>query len=104
MEHIVQFGISIDDNRIQEAIEKNAYQSVIDNLVKEAKKQLPRQGYYGNGDVDWNSMAKQVIMELVEGKEEEIIELAADKLADSFKRTKLYKEKMSEKLEEILSE
>lgn len=103
MEHIVQFGINIDDSKIKEVIEKQAYQSVIEALTKEAKKQLPKKGIYSS-DIDWSYIAKEAIVGIIEGREEEIIDLAAEKLADSFKRTKAFKEKMSDKMKEILNE
>lgn len=37
MEHIVQFGISIDDKRIASSIESNAEREITDKLYKEVE-------------------------------------------------------------------
>ena len=38
MEHIVQFAIGIDDNAIKKRVEDNAYDDIVERLIKEAKK------------------------------------------------------------------
>ena len=52
MEHIVQFAIGIDDNAIKKRIEENAYDDILERLVKEAKNSLPRSKSFGS-DINW---------------------------------------------------
>lgn len=42
MEHIVQFGINIDDSAIAEMVERGAYDDVVERLTMEARDSLPK--------------------------------------------------------------
>lgn len=94
MEHIVQFAISIDDQTIQKRIEENAYNDILNKLANEAKTTLPK-GPWGKG-VDWDRAISDALDAFVEKNRDDIIDAAAEKLYESFKRTKTYKEKMAE--------
>lgn len=98
MEHIVQFAIGIDDEAIKKRCEESAYDSIIKQLTQECKEYLIKNGY-GDGDwyaskkVDWVGIAMRRVDSFIENNRDAIIEAAANKLADSIKRTKAYKEK-----------
>lgn len=47
MEHIVQFGINLDDTAIAEAVKRDAYKEVVKQLTDEARKALPKKCAYG---------------------------------------------------------
>ena len=47
MEHIVQFGINLDDASIAEAVKRDAYKEVVKQLTDEARKALPKKCAYG---------------------------------------------------------
>lgn len=97
MEHIVQFAIGIDDQAIQKRIEENAYNDILDKLMDEAKNSLPQEGYvYVNRRVNWRHLVEEQLELFVERHKDEIIDAAAEKLCESYKRTKAFKEKMSE--------
>lgn len=98
MEHIVQFAISIDDKTIQKRLEENAYDDICNKLVEEAKNSLPGGGYYSRS-VDWQFLMGEALSDFVSKHEAEIIDAAAEKLKDSFVRTKVYREKMKEVIE-----
>ncbi len=49
MEHIVQFGINLDDSSIAEAIKRDAYKDVIKQLKEEARRDLPSRYCHGGG-------------------------------------------------------
>lgn len=98
MEHIVQFAISIDDQTIQKRLEENAYDDIIDSLKKECLKRLPTVGY--KQVVDWEFLARDMLRDFIDANRDAIIDAAADKLKDSFIRTKTYKEKMKEAMDE----
>lgn len=50
MEHVVQFGINIDDTAIAEAVKREAYKEVIKQLTDEARKALIFDGLGGDED------------------------------------------------------
>lgn len=87
MEHIIQFGIGIDDERIKNAIEKSAVKEIVEDL----KSVILIPGRYGsNGDL--GEKTKKIVKEVVEGYKDEIVERAAQIVAESIKRSKKYKE------------
>ena len=87
MEHIIQFGIGIDDERIKNSIEEAAVKEV----VRDLKGAILNRGYYGAKD-DLGEKTKEIVREVVEGYKDEIVERAAQIVADSIKRSKKYKE------------
>ena len=95
MEHIVQFAIGFDDEGIRKRVEENAYNDILDKLVGEAKKgiSLNCSEYYQRQR--WESIVNEALHNYFDENKETIIDLAATKLAESYKRTKAYKEKMS---------
>lgn len=100
MEHIVQFGINIDDQTIQKRIEENGYNDIIDKLVEEAKNDLPKTWYRGN-TIAWQDMVNSRLDLFIAEHRDEVIDAAAEKLLDSYKRTKAFKEKMGKVMEEL---
>lgn len=95
MEHIVQFAIGIDDEAIRKRVNESAYNDIIGKLVKEAKKDLGLEGSYFSPRVTWKTIVEDALQNYFDENKELIIDLAASKLAESYKRTKAYKEKMA---------
>ena len=95
MEHIVQFAIGFDDEGIRKRLEENAYNDVLDKLVNEAKKGLSLNcsEYYQRQR--WESIVEGALLNYFDENKEVILDLAASKLAEHYKRTKAYKEKMA---------
>ena len=95
MEHIVQFGINLDDASIAEAIKRDAYKDVIKQLKEEAHRDLPSKYYHG-GSVDWNGMFRDSIDKevaaIVSAKHDEIVEMAVKRVYDSITRRKPFRE------------
>ena len=95
MEHIVQFGINLDDASIAEAIKRDAYKDVIKQLKDEARRDLPSRYYHG-GDVDWKGMFRESIDEevaaIVSKKQDEIVEMAVKRVYDSLTRRKSFRD------------
>ena len=96
MEHIVQFAIGIDDETIQKRIENNAYNDILENLIADIKKDLPKT----YGGVNWRRLVDDAIEEFIQENKDEIIETAAKELCESFRRTKAFKERMKESMED----
>ena len=106
MEHIVQFGIGIDDEAIRKIVMEKAEKSILNDLKKQIRTDIDNQifvidnGWYGNenrrvGLQDW---VKDLVVKLLEDHKTEIIERASERLADKMSRTKAFKEAMAEKV------
>ena len=87
MEHIVQFGVTIDDEKIRQHVEANAMQAVVDQFVAEMKENLPRR--YTN--VNWSIVANDAVASYIEKNKDMILEMLTDKLIEKVSRTKAYK-------------
>ena len=115
-EHILNFAISLEDDVIREAIYKNAEKEISSSIKKDILNAIfESRGYiYGNdatikrpnGDVALSDNARlqgfaiNLVKDIFNENKEEIIKLAAHELADSFKRTKKWKEAAGNVLEE----
>ena len=64
------------------------------NLLRKLKKDLGLKGSYFSPRVTWKTIVEDALHDYFDENKELIIDLAASKLADSYKRTKAYKEKM----------
>lgn len=103
MEHIVQFAISIDDKTIQKKLEENAYNDILNELISEWKEGMPKKdtwGYNKGDKIDWQAMTRSIMYDFCQEHKDDIIAQAANNLCDSFRRTKAFKEKMLESMEE----
>lgn len=99
MEHVVQFGINIDDTAIAEAVKRDAYKEVVKQLTDEARKDLPKRceyGGYGNGKVDWRGIIGEEVTKqvstIVADKSDEIVEMAVKRVYDPIARRKPFRE------------
>ena len=99
MEHIVQFGINLDDASIAEAVKRDAYKEVVKQLTDEARKALPKKcayGCYGKGEVDWRGIiddeVEKRVSAIISDKSDEIVEMAVKRVYDSIIRRKPFRE------------
>ena len=95
MEHIVQFAIGFDDEGIRKRLEENAYDDILNKLVNEAKKGLSLNCSDLYQRQRWSTIVDSALHNYFDENKETILDLAASKLAESYKRTKAYKEKMA---------
>lgn len=94
MEHIVQFAINIDDKTIQNRIEEHAYSDVLNKLTKNAVDSVFSHSNAYSRDIMWESLMGEALQSFLEERKNEIIDKAANMLADRFQRTKKYREAM----------
>ena len=100
MEHIVQFGITIDDEVIKENIEKKAREQITAELKAEIKKEL----FVGTGwNRDLSYKVQELIKDTVRECQDQIIKDATDQLVETMKRSKKYKEALA-KIVEVVDE
>ncbi len=91
MDHLVQFTISIDDEHIAQMVEKEAAKAMQDEVLKVCKSQIGCEAdYWGNSEP--GPMLKKALDNFIADNREEIIDKAADKLAERLSRTKVVKE------------
>lgn len=99
MEHVVQIGIGIDDEAIKDSIVKNIERTILGEVKDDINKTLfIDYGYYNRGP---SKFLETQIEEFLEKNRDDILEMAAEKLADKLSRTKKAKEMLSEVLEKI---
>lgn len=101
MEHIVQFAIGIDDDAIRQRVIDCAYNDVVKQLMAEAKRETRLEGTSYWKKESWANIIERALRDYFDENKDMIIEVAATKLVDSYKRTKAFKETMASKMEEI---
>lgn len=87
MEHIVQIGVSVDDDRIEKAVVESATKAI----TKEMREHIF--SYYGSS---LTGTAEEIVENCIKEWKPEIIEKAAELVAESMKRSKAYREKVKE--------
>ena len=107
MEHIVQFGIGIDDEAIREIVMKKAEKSIVEDLKKEIRSEIIHEIFVCDADwygkerkIDLQDWVKDLVAKTLKDNKEQIIKMASEKLADKMSRTKAIKEAMTEKVRE----
>ena len=95
MDHLVQFSISIDDKHIANMVEKKAVDAMEAEILKICKNQLGEESSYWSKR-EPGPLLKSKVDEFFDKHRDEIIDLAADKLAEKLIRTKAVREKVKE--------
>lgn len=99
MDHLVQFTISIDDKHIAQLVEKEASKALKDEVLKVCKSHIGcERDYWGNSEP--GPMLKKALDDFIKDNREEIIDKAADKLAERLSRTKVVKEAAAQRVME----
>ena len=86
MEHVVQIGVNVDDDAIQQAVINQASKQIADKI----EKTIFRQNYYGQ-NAGFSEDAEELLKEAVDRHKDEIISRAAVLIAETLKRSKKYK-------------
>lgn len=105
MQHILNIAFEFDDDKVKEIAEKTI-EKEMDTIIKGIiLDKIAPEGYSyygGRKERNWESFNNNVnsrVDEILNGHKEEIIDRAADKLVESVKRTKAWREKYKEKLD-----
>lgn len=101
MEHIVQFGITIDDDAIRRRVEANAEKTIIENIQQSVAEQIFQNARYHcitnapyTGSL--TDYAGGLVSEFLEAHKDEIIRAAGKELANRLVRTKAAKSLLTE--------
>ena len=107
MEHLVQFMIGIDDDAIKKRITESAEKQIVEGLKAKYESEIEHQIFKFDRD-RWNGnkefkvglqpWVEDLVVKLLDKHQDEIIERAADRLADKLSRTKAIKEAMAAKV------
>ena len=90
MEHIVQFAIGIDDESIVKRVTQVAEKQIVKAIQEKAEDQLFETSYGRRcGCVDW---VKDKFDAFLQSNRDEIISIAADRVAEKIARSKTAKE------------
>lgn len=97
MEHIIQFGIGIDDDRIREVIESKAEKEIMEELKTAATRAVFKYD-------EWRRQPTRCPTEFftervdafLDENRDEFLRLAADRLAEKLVRTKAVKDMISD--------
>ena len=104
MEHIVQFAISIDDDRIKRNIENSVEKQVTNKIKGDCMKALV--GKKSITNCDYTQKLKEMVDDNIQNflaeNKDEIIKISADKLSEKLSRTKAVKEVINKSIEEFL--
>ena len=94
MEHIVQFAIGIDDAAIKKRIMETAENQIIDTIRRKIERELFEVRYGSISNL--RQVALSMVEEWLNDHKSEIIDKAAEHLADKLSRTKAAKEMLAE--------
>ena len=104
MEHIVQFGINIDDNVIKKNIERNVQNQVVNIIKQDCMKELIGKKECSNWEYTKKieSLITDTTNQFLETYKSEIIDIAANKLVDRLAKTKAVKDMVASTLDDLL--
>lgn len=97
-EHIVNFAIGIEDDKIIRLVEESAKNQIIDDLKKKVINAMFESRYRSFSTVDdaLSEMSKEIITDAFNENKEAIIDKAAKYLAEKMIKTKAVQEKIKE--------
>ena len=90
MEHIIQFGVNIDDDAIRREVVRLATREIIEDLKKECRKELGLTGNSYSRSKFVDSMVDGILADC----REQVVREAASALADKAPKQKWYREMM----------
>ena len=92
MEHVVQFGINIDDNCIEQAVVKETTKQICDTL----KEQIFVKEYYSGKHHGLSRAAIAIVEEWCDKHKDEIIDKVVDELVSILKNRKAFRDKIKD--------
>ena len=94
MEHIIQFGIGIDDEAIIRRVEARAEDEIMQEIKRDAKAAIFKPIYPNNSAFTRNptDFFDEKIGQFLKENKDEIIKLTADRLAERLTKTKAARE------------
>ena len=98
MEHVIQLGINLDDDAIRRSVEKEAKDMIIGSIKLDVEREMGierTKSKWGVLTYSADGVIKEVVESICDECRDQIVELAASKLAERAPRQKWYREAMS---------
>lgn len=107
MQHVINIAFDFDDEKVTKIAEsaiENDINSIIEKIISDhlAPEKTYYYGWEKKTDRSWEALSKKIddrIDAMINKHKDEIIEMASDKLVESYRRTKAWKERTSQKLD-----
>lgn len=100
MDHIIQFAIGIDDDRIVKLVEDNASKQIIGDLKQQVANRIFSAYYYGqnaNPSTDkLSDLSVQIVSDFLKDNKDVIVERASELLADKMLKSKTMRDKIKD--------
>lgn len=103
MEHIISFGVNLDDDAIRTAVESEAKKQIVESIKSDVEKAMGIErsvDRYSGRKYNADKVIETVIERICESCRDRIVEIAAEKLAEKAPRQKWYRDAMTERLSE----
>lgn len=105
MQHIVSVAFDFDDQRITKSIESQVHKEVVDNITNEIKQIIYRKSWAGctyvkDDPEPLRRMVENNVRDIIDKHQNQIIDMAASKFAESLRRSKAVKEAVGNVLDE----
>lgn len=96
MEHILQFGISIDEQTIVDRAVDKASRAIVESVQKEIN------NYTRGYESKLETLFRKHVNEVIKAHEDEIIEGAINRLTDNLSKRKVVKEALDNMMSEVI--
>lgn len=103
MEHVIQIGVSVDDEAIQKQIMATAEKQIVGEIKRDIEKAIiekQRPYYSSKEEMSLTERAEAIIREWLDENSDRIIECAGKLISEKVYRSKAWKAKYSEVIEE----
>lgn len=103
MEHVIQIGVSVDDEAIQKQIMATAEKQIVGEIKNDIEKVIieKHKPYYSNKvEMNLTERAEAIIREWLDENSDRVIECAGKLISEKVYRSKAWKAKYSEVTEE----
>lgn len=101
MEHILQFAVNIDDERIVRTVEERAMKKALEDVDAAVKAKTDRK-YRWDNYTFLEERIRDGVNKLIESRKEEIIDRAVVILAEKLARTKVVRDAVGKVVEEVI--
>lgn len=102
MEHVIQFAVGIDDDRIVNLVEANASKQIIGELKQQVANRIFSANYYDkNADPSRDQLSEasvKIVSDFLKDNKDNIVERASEILADKMFKSKTIREKIKDSL------
>jgi hypothetical protein len=101
MEHILQFAVNIDDERIVRMVEEKAIKKALEDVDEAVKAKTDRKYRWDNYSF-LEERIRDGVNKLIESRKDEIIDRAVVILAEKMARSKAVREAVGKVVEEVM--